>query len=123
MWELTHAFGHNAAAADGIHSVCCSGACCPCCGVVRGGGTGNAHYIAQPSYALLHHKIVLAVLGNAVDPADELVIAEKDWRADMVHQQRRDPENLVLMNRSTFFISIHRLIDLWTEEIDQDEYA
>ena len=119
MWELAHDYGRTPI--DDHHDPCCSGVyCCPCCGCIRGEGTGDDNYIAEPAYLFLHHKIVLAVLGTAVDPTVETEIAAKDWTADMKHQQRRDPES-VLMNRSTFFTSIHRLIDLWTEKICQEE--
>ena len=80
LWELTLEFGRANALLVADHTS-------------SQDNTIDAQRVAQPAYSLLHHKIVLAVLGNAVDPADEASIIDEDWKVDMAQQRRRNPKS------------------------------
>ena len=66
-------------------------------------------------YFILHHKMVLSLVGP-MDEEKELEMVASDWNLDMANAP-----NPTQMHKGELSTALHRLIDLWTEKIDEDE--
>ena len=68
----------------------------------------------RSEYQVMHRKLVLA-LDPTTPPSEAVTAAEEDWE--------RDSEGKPGLDRARFYICWFELADLWTDDIDRDEYV
>ncbi|GBG26144.1 Hypothetical Protein FCC1311_023642 [Hondaea fermentalgiana] len=67
----------------------------------------------KPEYMLLNQKLQVAVIGQ-FDPVEGAAMAEEDWEIDS--------SGLDHLNFASFSHSWFQIVDLWTDEVNEDVY-
>ena len=85
-----------------------------CCPRQAANTSAEDEIIDKAEYLEMHRRVVLS-LQPTVLPHEAIEAAEEDWE--------RDSEGKPGLDRARFYICWFELADLWTDDIDRDEYV
>ena len=98
----------------GAPAVCACIAHLDCCPRQAANTSAEDEIIDKAEYLEMHRRVVLS-LQPTVLPHEAIEAAEEDWE--------RDSEGKPGLDRARFYICWFELADLWTDDIDRDEYV
>ena len=76
---------------------------------------GDGYMLTREEYMQVFSRVFTVMVEEDFDPEEAMTTAEEDWASDAKGGQ--------FMRRSDFLDSLFELADVWTEEIDPQEYA
>ena len=85
-----------------------------CCPRQAANTSAEDEIIDKAEYIEMHRRVVLS-LQPTVLPDEAIEAAEEDWE--------RDAEGKSGLDRARFYVCWFELADLWTDDIDRDEYV
>ena len=97
-----------------MQPVCACIAHLDCCPRQAANTSAEDEIIDKAEYLEMHRRVVLS-LQPTVLPHEAIEAAEEDWE--------RDSEGKPGLDRARFYICWFELADLWTDDIDRDEYV